>query len=215
MLLHGVARHMLLAWSASPTAEAAMRSFAKLILVGSVATALVGCDRVTGPSIEAPATLTYRLEPSGDPEAAAGLVLAWDAVLNPELEVYRVYSRANLDAVFDLRASTTSTTFHDAGIPDLEYYVTAVRQGGDESAPSPTVLIDERRRLPAPAWLLATSLNRAVHLRWSDNAFESAPSAFRQYRVYSTGYSLDQTLCGATWDAEGTTVSPELLVSVL
>src|SRR3989304_2407627 len=101
MLLHGVARHMLLGWSASLTAEAAMRSFAKLILVGSVATALVGCDRVTGPSIEAPATLTYRLEPSGDPEAAAGLVLAWDAVLNPELEVYRVYSRANLAPGFD------------------------------------------------------------------------------------------------------------------
>ena len=192
-----------------------MRSPMRLALAGLMALALPACDGLVDPGIEAPGTLTYRLEPSGDPAAPAGLVLAWDEVVNPDLEVYRVYSRGDLGAEFDLRASTTSTTFHDAGIPDLEYYVTAVRRGGDESDPSPTVLIDERLRLEAAEWLRGTSLNAAVHLRWSDNPFTNEPSGFRQYRVYSSSYSLDDNECGETWSLEGTTVSPEFLIAAL
>lgn len=176
---------------------------------------LVGCREPTGPLIEAPRNLTYRLEPSGDPQRPAGLILQWDPVSDPELAVYRVYSRPSTATQFGLRASTTSPTFHDAGVPDLEYYVTAQHASGSESEPSNTVLIDERLRLEAPEWLKSTSLNAAVHLYWSDNPFKRDPSGFKQYRVYSASYSLDANLCGSSWFLEGTTVAPVFLVGAL
>ncbi|HXV87271.1 MAG TPA: hypothetical protein VD793_11250 [Gemmatimonadales bacterium] len=192
-----------------------MRSRMQVTLAGLLALSLPACDDLTGPDFAPPANLTYRLEPSGDPEAPASLVLYWDEVTNDRLEAYRVYSRASQAAQFDLRATTTSTTFHDAGVPDLEYHVTAQWRGGKESDPSDVVLIDERLRLEAPAWLLGTSLNRAIHLSWSDNPFLNEPEGFRQYRVYSTSYSLDDNECGETWSVEGTTVAPEFLAGAL
>ena len=69
--------------------------------------------------------------------------------------------------------------------------------------------------LPAPSSLESVSLNRAVELNWSDNAYESAPARFDLYRVYSTTYNLDADLCGTRWDIEGTTVAPEFLVGAL
>ena len=192
-----------------------MRSHIRRVAVTLIPVAVLGCDRITDPGIEPPANVWYRLEPSGDPAAPAGLVLEWDDVVNPDLEVYRVYSRAAGTDGFDLRASTTSPTFHDFGQPDLEYYVTAVRHGGDESRPSDAVLIDERLRLEAPDWLQSTTLSGAVHLRWSDAPFLGDPSGFLQYRVYSTSYTLADNTCGSAWALEGTTVSPEFLVGAL
>lgn len=192
-----------------------MRSRSWLPIAVLATAALPACDGVLGPDVEAPTNLTYRIEPSGVPDEPAAVVLFWDEVSDPQLEVYRVYSRADLNASFDLRASTTSTTFHDAGQPDLEYYVTAVLVGGDESEPSNTVLVDERLRLESPEWLRSTSLDRAIHVWWSDNPFQNEPGGFRQYRVYSTSYSLDDNECGGTWSLEGTTVSPEFLVAAL
>ncbi|MBI4500104.1 MAG: hypothetical protein HY700_02985 [Gemmatimonadetes bacterium] len=182
-------------------------------LIPSAALALLACDRATAPDIESPGNLTYRLDASGDPQAPAGLLLEWDPVNESRLSVYRVYSRATDGAPFDLRASTTSTTFHDVGKPDLDYYVTAYLDNNRESARSNTVRIDERLRLPAPATLTSISLNGAVHLAWADNAFTTRPSGFRWYRVYSTSYSLDQNLCGTSWSIEGTTVSSEFLAT--
>ena len=176
---------------------------------------VVACDDVLGPSIDAPTNLVYEVEASGDPTAPAGLLLVWDAITDPALEVYRVYSRADNQSDFDLRSSTTSTTFHDVGQPDLEYYVTAVADDGEESDRSNVVLIDERLRLEAPTSLSSITLNGAIHLHWSDNAFTTGGNAFKQYRVYSTSYSLDQDVCGVTWVREGTTVSPEFLVASL
>jgi len=69
--------------------------------------------------------------------------------------------------------------------------------------------------LPAPDNLASVSLNQAIELDWSDNAFTSAPSRFLSYRVYSATYDLDLGLCGARWDVEGTTVAPEFLVGAL
>jgi hypothetical protein len=69
--------------------------------------------------------------------------------------------------------------------------------------------------LPAPTTLTSISLNSAVHLQWSDNAYEQYPNDFQYYRVYSTSYSLDNDLCGATWSVEGTTVAPTFLVGAL
>ena len=70
-------------------------------------------------------------------------------------------------------------------------------------------------QLQAPTSLSSISLNGAVDLQWSDNAFTSDPNDFDFYHVYSTSYSLDQNTCGASWVTEGTTVSPEFLVGAL
>ena len=191
-----------------------MRTVTRFGLPALALLVATACERTVEPTIQAPGNLTYQLEPSGDPAAPAAVILSWDPVQDPGLSMYRVYSRAQDGASYDLRGETTSPTFHDAGMPDLDYYVTAVGNGG-ESAPSEVVRIDERLRLPAPTWLSSTSLNSAILLYWSDNAFESAPSGFKQYRVYSASYSLDQNLCGTTWTLEGTTISPEFLAGVM
>jgi hypothetical protein len=71
--------------------------------------------------------------------------------------------------------------------------------------------------LDAPATLTSISLNGAIHLSWSDNSYANAPAgSFLEYRVYSTGYSLDEDLCDATWDFEGSSVfGTEFLVGAL
>ncbi len=177
---------------------------------------LAACDDSTGPFIERPTNLTYQLDPSGDPDSPAGLLLQWDPVVDPDLEVYNVYSRADGSSVFDLRGSTTSLSFHDEGRPDIEYYVTALNLGGGESDPSETVFIDELLRLESPSFLSSITLDGAVHLLWGDNPFQNEPTGFKAYRVYSTSYSIDTGECDETsWGLEGTTVSPEFIVSEL
>jgi hypothetical protein len=69
--------------------------------------------------------------------------------------------------------------------------------------------------LEAPQTLESISLNQAVDLFWSDNAFVSDPTRFAVYRVYSASYDLDAGLCGVSWEVEGTTVAPEFLVGAL
>ena len=71
--------------------------------------------------------------------------------------------------------------------------------------------------LDPPATLTSISLNGAIHLSWSNNAEVNAPTdAFLEYRIYSTGYSLDDDLCDETWDFEGSTVfGTEFLVTSL
>lgn len=69
-----------------------------------------------------------------------------------------------------------------------------------------------------PSELLSTSLNGAVALTWTDNAYTSDPANFRNYRVYSTSYNIDAApadRCGASWRLEGTTVAPEFLVGAM
>lgn len=66
-----------------------------------------------------------------------------------------------------------------------------------------------------PASLSSITLDGAVALLWADNAYQSDPANFQNYRVYSTGYDLDNDLCGNDWTLEGTTVAPEFLVGAL
>jgi hypothetical protein len=68
---------------------------------------------------------------------------------------------------------------------------------------------------PAPTDLTSTSLDGAVALTWSDNAFEADPGNFSSYIVYSTSYDLDQDQCGTSWSIEGTTVAPEFIVGAM
>ncbi len=187
-----------------------MRAFLSLVLLTVVAchTSLVGPDGGSGPST--PANLSYELEPSGDPNRPLGILLMWDDVTDANLASYRVYSRASTSGSFDLRGETTSNTFHDNGVPHLQYLVTAVDGGG-----SNVITVDERLQLDAPAWLNSISLNGAIHLEWDDTSYLAAPTRFKWYRIYSTGYDLDTGLCGTSWLLEGTTVAPEFLASAM
>ncbi len=115
-----------------------------------------------------------------------------------------MYSRGSTTESYRLRGTTTSNSFHDAGIPHLQYYVTAQDVDGNETASSNVVTVDERLALDQPTTLTSTTLNAAIALTWSDNAYTSNPSRFRIYRVYSTSYDLNQNLCGTTWSLEGT-----------
>lgn len=70
-----------------------------------------------------------------------------------------------------------------------------------------------------PVNLETTTLDGAVALTWTDNAFVNDPDNFQNYRVYSTSFNLDVpqgTLgCGTSWRLEGTTVAPEFLVGAM
>ena len=169
----------------------------------------------TVPTVSAPTNLIYQLDPSGDPASPAGILLRWDDVTDPSLASYRVYSRAGTSGPFGLRGETTSNTFHDNGVPHLEYYVTATDVNGGESDASNTITVDERLALDAPDSLNSISLNGAIQLDWTDNPFLADPGRFQWYRVYSASYNLDTGLCGTDWSLEGTTVSPEFVAAAL
>ena len=193
-----------------------MRVLLSLVLLATFAcqSSLVdGNGSGSGPST--PANLSYQLEPSGDPNRPMGILLVWDDVTDANLASYRVYSRASTSGSFDLRGETTSNTFHDNGVPFLQYLVTAVDANGMESGNSNVITVDERLQLVAPAWLSSISLNGAIHLEWDDTSYIAAPTRFKWYRIYSTDYNLDTGLCGTNWLLEGTTVAPEFLASAL
>ncbi len=195
-----------------------MRMAMRECAVVLAAMSAVACtDYVTdsGASPSAPTGLTYQLQPSGSSGSPSGILLRWDANTDPNIAVYHVHSRAGANDVFDLRGSTTSPSFHDDGQPDLEYYVTAEGQNQQESSPSASIVVDERLRLPFPTALTSLSLNGAIHLSWTDNAYTSDTSAFWHYRIYSTSYDLDNNVCGTSWTLEGTTVGPVFLAGAL
>jgi hypothetical protein len=192
-----------------------MRS--RLLVLVALALAATACENKTLflSALPAPANLAYQLEPSGDPNQPAGILLVWDDETDPALASYRIYSRGSTSSSWGLRGETTSNTFHDNGVPHLQYYVTAVDVDGNESDPSAAVTVDERLQLERPASLTSISLNGAIDLLWADNAYSSDPGRFKWYRIYSTGYNLDTGLCGASWFLEGTTVAPEFLSGAL
>lgn len=183
-----------------------------------VAASAIGCRQelvAPGGGPSTPANLTYELEPSGDPNRPLGILLFWDDVAEANLSSYRIYSRASGSGSFGLRGETSSNSFHDNGVPHLEYLVTAVDVNGRESNSSNVITVDERLQLSRPNWLFTISLNGAIHLEWDDSSYITAPSRFKWYRIYSTSYNLDSGLCGTDWMLEGTTVAPEFLASAL
>jgi fibronectin type 3 domain-containing protein len=181
--------------------------------------ALAACGRYDstspGSSLNPPTNLQYTVEASGTPGSPSGVLLHWDNSTEPNLVSWHIYSRGSTGGSYLLRGTTTSNSFHDNGIPHLQYYVTAEDASGGETPPSNVVTVDERLALPNPTTLTSTSLNGAIALDWSDNAFTSNPTAFQKYRIYSASYDLDHNLCGTTWSLEGTTVAPEFVVGAL
>ncbi|HXE83179.1 MAG TPA: hypothetical protein VN513_07605 [Gemmatimonadales bacterium] len=192
-----------------------MRLLLCLLLVATVACQQYVTDGGGGNAPSTPTNLSYELEPSGDPDRPLGILLFWDGVTDNNLSSYRIYSRASSSGSFGLRGETSSNTFHDNGIPHLEYYVTALGDGGEESGGSNSIIVDERLQLDQPALLTSISLNGAIHLEWDDNAYLNDPTRFKWYRVYSAGYDLDTGVCGTNWLLEGTTIAPEFLASAM
>ena len=169
-------------------------------------------------SLPPPANLGYQLDASGNPTAPAGILLVWDdlpSTYDAALASYRVYSRASTSGSFLPRGETSSNTFHDNGVPHLQYTVTAVDVNGGESDFSNTITVDERLQLAAPATMSSISLNGAIHLDWADNAYLTDPTRFKWYRLYSASYNLDTGQCGTDWALEGTTVAHEFLAAQL
>jgi hypothetical protein len=169
-----------------------------------------------GGSVLPPSNLFYEVTSGGPGTIPVATLLEWDQVNDGSVSAWNVYSRSNTSQQFLLRGTTTSNSFHDQGVPELQYYVTAVDFNNFESLGSNIVTIDERLALPPVAQLFSTSLDGAVALAWSDNPFESDPQGFRNYRVFSTPYNLDTDVCLATgWVLEGTTVAPEFIAGAL
>ena len=192
------------------------RSFVWMLFAIGIA-ACTDYNNGLGPDeLEAPTDLTYQLIPRGDPAEPCGILLTWSDPGDPAIEVFAIYSRGSTSGEWSRRAATTSTTFHDAGFPHLQYYVVAEDGAGNQSRPSNSITVDERNRLPTPATLVTVSLDRAVQMSWSANAREFDPSMFDYYRVYSTVYDLDANVCdGDLWVLEGTTVSEDFLATGL
>ena len=159
-----------------------------------------------------PTDLVYQLIPSGDPDAPLGILLQWTEPSSGRANSYDVYARSSTNEEFGLRATTTSPSFHDAGEPQLQYYVQALDQDDAELGRSNVVTVDERNRLPAPRALSSVTLNGGVQLSWDENAFVAGPDLFEMYRVYSTPVSSSAGCDGAEWTLEGTTVSEEFVV---
>lgn len=163
-----------------------------------------------------PTDLTYRLMPSGDPVAPSGILLEWTPPTSSRVATFDVHARNSTSQSWTLRATTTSPSFHDAGLPQLQYYVTAHDDEGRELGRSYSITVDERNRLPAPAELRSITLNRSVQLAWAGNAAGADPNAFDYYRVYSAPWSASGNRCDAgRWVLEGSTSSDGFLVNGL
>ena len=190
-----------------------MKKLAMLLLAG-----LAACDSdgTTEPRIDpdAPSNLTFQLTPSGDPNVPLGILLSWDPPANNQAVVFDVYGRSSSTG-WVRRATTTSLTFHDAGVPQSQYYVVAFDEEGFEMGRTNTLVVDLTVRLPAPLGLTSTTLNQAVHLTWEDNAVTSTLAVFDHYRVYSSAYSSAKAVCEAPWYFEGSTVSDNFIVGNL
>jgi fibronectin type 3 domain-containing protein len=186
-------------------------------LVLAVLVPLAACEELTAPATDpdAPANVTYQLIPSGDPATPAGILLTWDLPASGRANSFNVYARSASNAPWNLRATTTSPTFHDAGVPEAQYYVSTRDANGNEIAQSAIVLVDLQTRLPAPQGLTSISLNAAIHLKWSSNAVDASHGTFDYYRVYSTSYDAARGVCTANWSVEGSTATDAFLVGNL
>lgn len=186
----------------------------RLFFAALIAVVACGGDRTNAPynGLPTPTGLSYQLVPSGFPDSPDGVLLTWDDVADANTSAYVVYSRNSSTGSWSRRGETTSPTFSDAGFPAYSYYVATRDDAGHESAPSATVVIDVRMRLPAPSNLTSISLDRAVQTSWASNSRTADPNAFDYYRVYSTVYSASANACDDhLWVLEGTTISEDFI----
>ena len=145
---------------------------------------MAACEDIAGllTDPDAPANLTYQLTPSGNANAPLAVLLSWDVPRNNNANAFNIYGRVG-GGDWQLRGTTTSNTFHDAGVPDVQYYVASVDLDGNELARSNTVTIDLNANVPAPTGFTSVSLNGAIQLAWSGSAVDALHGAFDHYRV--------------------------------
>jgi len=202
----------------SPNWEFPMRRL-PLVLCAAFAAACYSSSYSSGPTptpLPAPTNLFYALLPSGDPAVPQGILLQWDVSPDARTIAYNVYSRSSPADAWGLRATTTSPSFFDAGLPDVQYTVTATDGVSLESTFSNIITVDSTAVLPAPLGLVPVSLNQAVQISWQPNARAGANAGlFSYYRVYSADYTVATNLCTNDWVLEGTTVSEDFIASGL
>ncbi len=185
------------------------------------AIALAACtnrsDLIVGTgSVPAPTNLTYELVPSGNAAVPDGIILRWDAPADSRISSFVIYSRGSASESWGRRAETTSRSFHDAGVPHLQYYVTASDATGNESSPSNSITVNAANQLSPPGGLATVTLSRAIQISWSAAVRQGSPLIFDYYRVYSMPYNLDTGFCDAAHEAlEGSTVSEDFLATGL
>jgi hypothetical protein len=180
------------------------------LMLAAAVLPLAACEDLTGLTADpdAPANVTYQLIPSGDPNAPLGVLLSWEMPRSGRANSFNVYSRGSTNGQWNLRATTTSTSFHDVGVPERQYFVATRDLDGQEIAESQTVTIDlVSSRLPAPLGLTSISLNGAVQLSWRGNAVDASNGRFDHYIVYSSAYDGGRGVCAADWAIEGSTVA--------
>ena len=171
---------------------------------------LAACADLTNPPVDpdAAANLTYQLVPSGNPDSPSGVLISWEVPRSGRANSFNVYGRNSTSAQWDLRATTTSTSFHDIGVPQRQYYIGTRDLDGHEIAQSAIVTIDlVASRLPAPQGLTSISLNGAIQLAWSSNAVDASHGTFDHYIVYSAPYDVSRSVCTSNWALEGSTVA--------
>jgi len=71
------------------------RSRYALLVVGALSVACQTNTTTVGTRPPAPQNLTYRLDPSGDPNNPAGILLSWDNDTTSSLASYNIYSRGS------------------------------------------------------------------------------------------------------------------------
>ena len=191
-----------------------MRLDRSTLLMLAVIAPLAACDLtdITGVDPDTPSGLTYQLLPSGDPNVPLGVILSWAAPRSGLAATYDIYGRS-YQGNWELRATTTSTSFHDV-YPEYQYYVVANDVDGNQLGQTPTITIDLQSQLPAPTGLHSISLNGAIQVDWSSNAVDANPSLFDHYRVYSAAFDASRSTC-SSWVLEGSTVSDVFLVAGL
>src|SRR3954470_13584570 len=147
-----------------------MRKALVLLVIGLAGCEVNGATNPVDPG--APSNLSYQLQPSGDPNGPLGVLLTWVPPSNGRALSFNVYGRTS-NSGWQLRATTTSPSFHDSGVPESQYYVRGVDDQSVEMGQSNIVTIDLTNRLPAPLSVTSITLNSAVQLSWSDNAVQS------------------------------------------
>jgi hypothetical protein len=144
-----------------------------------------------------PVDLVYQLNAgeqigSGDSIIEPGVLLSWlPPTPDSTIQAFIVFGSDSADTNgFVQRAITTSISFHDAGQPQLQYFVESEDVNDDQSAPSNTVFIDAADTVQTPANLAGAPLDSAAELEWATNSITGPNGGhFNYYRIYSESVS--------------------------
>jgi hypothetical protein len=167
----------------------------------------------------APTGLVYQLnfgeQIGSDSIIEPGVLLSW-LPPNPDSTItdFIVYGSDSTDSAgFVERAITTSISFHDAGQPQLQYYVTSQDVNGNQSAASNIVRINAGDTVQTPSGLTGTPLDSAALLEWNNNAVTGPNgSHFDFYRIYSEATSGSSCVANSTV-LEGQSVSNGFVIT--